>query len=294
MAVAHLRQRVYDLDARYIITPSTSLLADAAECLSLAAHLRTGATTSRVQRGLQAIEAEAAILMGQLVWDASQRRDHAAARAYLDRAVAAARESNDPTAEGWALLRTTIVALYGEKNPKVALDLARQTADATRSSHVLTGLAMLHAAEANAMMQQRQDCERALGEGEALFGRMSTTDPAIDLLSPTDHSRMAGSCYLFLGDAPRAQRALETTVRESQGTSKARAVALGNLSLAYLRQRKIEEAAATLHLAVDVVERTRGGGGLTVVFAAGRELQPWREAAAVQDVHDRLLNLVAA
>jgi hypothetical protein len=123
---------------------------------------------------------------------------------------------------------------------------------------------------------------------------MSTTDAAIDLFSPTDHSRMAGSCYLYLGDAQRAQETLEATVRELRDGSKAQAIALGNLSLAHLRQRKIEEAAATLHQAVDVVERTRGGGGLTVVFTAGRELQPWREVAAVQEVHDRLLNLVAA
>ena len=33
------------------------------------------------RRGLYAVEAEIAILMGELVWDASQRRDHAGARA---------------------------------------------------------------------------------------------------------------------------------------------------------------------------------------------------------------------
>jgi tetratricopeptide (TPR) repeat protein len=247
-----------------------------------------------VQRELHAIEAEAAILMGQLVWDASQRRDHAAAHACLGWAVGAARQSNDPIAEGWALLRTTIVALYGEKDPKAGLALARRAAEAARSSNVLAGLAMLHAAEAHAMMQRRQDCERALGKGEALFERMSATDAAIDLFSPTDHSRMAGSCYLFLGDARSAQAMLETTASELRDGSKSQAIALGNLGLAYLRQRKIEEAAAMLNQAIDIVERTRGGGGLTIVFSVGRELRPWRQDAAVQDVYDRLLDLVAA
>jgi tetratricopeptide (TPR) repeat protein len=230
---------------------------------------------------------------GQLVWDASQRRDHAAARTYLSWAVDAAQACNDPIIQGWALLRATIVALYGEKDPKVALALSRRTAEAARSSHALTGHAMLHAAEAHAMMQQRQVCEQALAEGEAQFERMSTTDTAIDLFSSTDHSRMAGSCYLFLGDAQRAQATLEPAASGLRDGSKAQAIVLGNLSLAYLRRRKLDEATATLHQAIDIVEQTRGGGGLNIVFTAGRELAPWRQVPAVQDVRDRLLDLIA-
>jgi hypothetical protein len=48
-----------------------------------------------------------------------------------------------------------------------------------------------------------------------------------------------------------------------------------------------------LHRAIDVVEQTWGGGGLNLIFAAGRELRPWRKAAVVQDVHERLLTLMA-
>jgi len=53
-------------------------------------------------------------------------------------------------------------------------------------------------------------------------------------------------------------------------------------------------AAASLHAAIDLIETTRGGGGLNVVFSAGRELQPWREMPIVRDVFDRLFALVAA
>lgn len=69
---------------------------------------------------------------------------------------------------------------------------------------------------------------------------------------------------------------------------------LGNLSLAYLRQGKLDEAAAVLHQAIDVIELTWGGGGLTIVFGACRELQAWRQVAAVQDVYDRVMALLAA
>lgn len=39
---------------------------------------------------------------------------------------------------------------------------------------------------------------------------------------------------------------------------------------------------------------TWGGGGLNIVFGAGRELRPWRHVAAVQDVYDHLLALMTA
>jgi hypothetical protein len=44
---------------------------------------------------------------------------------------------------------------------------------------------------------------------------------------------------------------------------------------------------------MDVIEQNWGGGGLNVIFGAGRELRPWREVPVVRDVHDRLLTLMA-
>jgi transcriptional regulator with XRE-family HTH domain len=295
VAVARLRERVQDLDAQYDRAPSTSLLADAGQCLGQVSFLRTHAATSRVRRELFAVEAEAATLMGQLVWDASQRRDHATARIYLDQAVNAARQLRDATAEGHALLRTSFVALYGEKNPDAGLTLAMRTAETVKgTSHVLTGLAVLHAAEAWAMLGRRQDCEQALGEAEGFFERIGAADGAADLFSPTQHGRLAGSCYLFLNDAKRAEPILDVTAQALRDRSKSQAIVLGNLALARIRQQKLDEAVASLHSAIDVVEMTWGGGGLNIVFGAGRELRPWRQVPVVQDVYDRLLTLMAA
>jgi transcriptional regulator with XRE-family HTH domain len=91
VTVAHLRQQVQQLDEQYVLVPSTVLLAHAGQYLGQIRFLATHAVRSRVRRELYAVEAEAAILMGQLVWDASQRRDHASARIYLDQAIDAAR-----------------------------------------------------------------------------------------------------------------------------------------------------------------------------------------------------------
>jgi hypothetical protein len=69
---------------------------------------------------------------------------------------------------------------------------------------------------------------------------------------------------------------------------------LGNLALAHIRQGSREAAVARLHQAIDVTERNRGGGGLNVIFGAGRELRRWRQSNEVQDVYDRILALMAA
>ena len=109
VTVAQLRHQVQHLDEQYVHVPSSSLLAHAGQCLGQVRFLATHAVSGRVRRELYAVEAEAAILMGQLVWDASQRRDHASARMYLDQAIDAARQVRDPAAEGLALLRKVMI-----------------------------------------------------------------------------------------------------------------------------------------------------------------------------------------
>jgi transcriptional regulator with XRE-family HTH domain len=294
VAVAELREHVHDLDVRYDQAPSTSLLAETGQHLGQIMFLSVHAKSHRVRRELKAVDAESATLMGQLVWDASQRRDHATAHGYFDQAAKAARQVRDPVAEGLALLRKSFVSLYGQNDPETGLDLTTRAAEVTvDSSRVLSGLAVLHAAEAHAMLGQRTECESALGEADLRFNGIQPDDAAIDLFSPTQQGRLAGSCYLFLGRAKQAEPILEATAAALHDRSKSEAIVLGNLSLAHIRQGKLDEAAGMLHRAMDVIELTWGGGGLNILFDSCRELQPWRHEAAVQDVYDRVMSLMA-
>jgi tetratricopeptide (TPR) repeat protein len=253
-----------------------------------------GAPRGRVERELLSLQADACTLMGQLVWDASQRRDHATARSYYDQSVTIARHLRDHTLEGHALLRTSYVALYGAQDPRAGLDLALQAADTARStSPAVTGLAMLHAGEAHAMLGEAKDCERALGDAQEELEKSDSMDAAADLISSTQFGRLAGSCYLSLGRYRRAQHLLETTAAALQDRRKSRAIVLGNLTLAYIRQGDVDAAVTTLTEAITELEQTRGGGGLNVVFSAARELRPWRQEPIVADVHDRLFALMA-
>ena len=295
ITVAQLREHIRRLDERYISEPSTALLADTGQRLGQVRFLATHAATGRIRRELAAAEAEAAILMSQLVWDASQRRDHATAHLYLDQAIEAALYCRDLISESLATLRRTIVVLYGQQSPAQALDLARQAANTSAGvSNVLNGLAILHEAEAHAMLGSQNSCEMALEKAVRSFADVDASDGAIDLFSPSQFGRMAGSCYLALKDHRRAQDILEQAAQCLSDQSKSHAIVLGNLALAAIGQGNLDEATARLHQTIDTIEVNWSGGGLNIVFSASRELRPWRELPVVQDVQDRLLSLVAA
>jgi tetratricopeptide (TPR) repeat protein len=293
-AAAHLREQAQSLARQYDLAASTSLLPAAGEYIGQVTFLRKQAPDGPVRRELQTTEAQLATLMGQLVWDASQRRDHATAVGYYDQAISAANRAGETTAEAYARLRKSYVALYGEQEPQAGLRLAQQAATLadTAGSHALQGLALLHAGEGYAMLGERREGQAALGAAEMHLQAMRTADPAHGLLSADRLGRIQGSCYLTLGDSAKAGSILENTARRLQGRHKSKAIILGNLALAHVRQRDVEQAATVLHRAIDLLEVSRGGGGLNVVSAAARELRPWRHEPVVQDVHERLLALM--
>lgn len=293
IAVAQLREQIQDLDERYEHAPSTSLLAAAgqhhAQITYLSGHCRTG----RIRRELTTARAESAILMGQLVWDASLRRDHTTAAAYFDEAIDAARQVGDTVTEANAHLRKSYIALYGYKDPTSGLHLAQEAARLSgTTSRVISGLGLLHVGEARAMLQERTACESALSDAEGQFAQVNNTDAAIELYSPSQLGRVAGSCFLFLNQPHTAQQHLEQSSHLAQGPTKAGAIVHANLAIACVRQRQLDEAIGHLHQAIDLAEQTRGAGGLNVTFAAGREMAPWRDQPAVREIHDRLLALM--
>lgn len=292
-----LRLEIQHLARAYETQPSAALLADAGQCHATAEFLLRRAGSASVRAGLHAAATATAILMSQLVWDASQRRNYRATVLYCDTAIEHAREQGDTVAAAHAELRKSYAALYGVsdvRSPKVGLAAAEQAAEQSRPvSDALAGLSLLHVGEALAMLGEYRRCEQALSRAEDAFDRMGTDDPGGEFFSPTQIGRLTGSCFLFLGHPERAAPILETTTAALKARPKTRSLVLGNLALAYLRQRELDATTATLHEAIDLLEASRGGGGMTVVYSAARELYPWRRETAVQDVHDRLLALVA-
>lgn len=102
VTVAHLAQEIERLNAEYDTAPSASLLAAAVQCHSQVTLLYECAPAGRIRRALAFSVAESATLMGQLIWDAFQRRDDVVPLRYFDQAISAAREISDPLLEAHA------------------------------------------------------------------------------------------------------------------------------------------------------------------------------------------------
>lgn len=294
VAVAYLHERIHQLDESYDMSPSTALLGPTGHVHGQIGYLREHATSARVKKALHEIEAASATFMGQLVWDVSQRRDHYGPVGYYNEAVQAAKRARDPYVEAYAVLRKAYVALYGERDPIKGLALAGEAAEVARlCSPSLTGLSLLHVAEGYAMTGRLKETEAALSKAEAQFERVGGDDAAAEHFTINEFNRLAGSCYLFLDLPGRAEPILHSTIRALSAKGKSQAIALANLTLSLIRQRKLDEAEAMMHRTIDAVELTRGGGGLNLAFAAGRELRQWRDEVWVQDINDRLLALMA-
>ncbi|MBZ9640083.1 hypothetical protein [Streptomyces sp. PSKA30] len=187
------------------------------------------------------------------------------------------------------------MALYGANDYREGLDLALQAARTTRNtSHVLAGLALLHAAEAHAYLGETAACECALPGAEGHLSRAHGADAAHELFSATHFGRLAGSCYLSLGNYRKAEELLTHTAAALHDRRKSRAIVLGNLTLARLRSGDLDAALATFDDAVSELHGTRGGGGINIAFRAAREMRPWRGESVVQDAQDRLMALMEA
>ncbi|MEW1824451.1 helix-turn-helix transcriptional regulator [Streptomyces sp. NPDC088196] len=293
VVVAYLHEQLRQLDESYDQESSTSLLGTAGQLHGQVRYLRENAGNPRVRRALYEVEANSATFLGQLTWDVSQRRDHGAPLGYFQEAVAAAKHAREPSTESYATLRMSFVALYGQKNAARGVTLAERAAEVAKVvSPSLTGLSLLHVAEGHAMTGALKECEDALKKAQAQFDRVHPDDVAAPYYTVNEYNRPAGSCYLALDLPERAEPILRMTSRALAAKKKSQAIALGNLTLAFIRQGKLDEAAATMHRTIDAVELTRGGGGLNLAFSAGRELRQWRSEAWALEINDRLLALM--
>jgi hypothetical protein len=295
-SVAYVRAQAFDLIRQNeAMASSTSLLPQAAQRLEQVTLLREHAPLGRVRQELYRVEAQAATLLGRLVWDVSGQRDHATAARYYDQALAAA--SN--VKEGWA---EALPRMFQRFNPVAAgsMDLRTGLALAERasaraqdgSSHVIAGWSLAFAAEAHALLGEERNAKLALDRADLHLSKSAGDDPMSGLFAREQLGGFVGACHLRLRDSRGAQVALqESAQRLGAGKEKHKSVILGDVSTALVLRGDPEQASAMLHQAIDLVELTGSAAGKRRVFAAGRQLGSWRNEPFAQEVQDRLLAL---
>ena len=295
-SVAYLCAQALDLiKHNEAMASSTSLLPQAAEQLEQVTLLREHAPLGRVRQELYRVEAQAATLLGRLVWDVSGQRDHATAARYYDQAIAAA--SN--VKEGWVEAFPRMFQRFnpvsaGSMDPRKGLELAKRASARAQdgSSHVIAGWSLAFAAEAHALLGEERNAKLLLDRADLHLSKAAPGDPMFGVFTREQLGGFVGACHLHLRDPKGAQLALQQSAqRLGMGKEKHKSVILGDISTAFVLQGEPEKASAVLHQAIDLVELTGSAAGKRRVFAAGRQLGPWRNDPFVQEVQDRLLAL---
>jgi tetratricopeptide (TPR) repeat protein len=249
----------------------------------------------RWRRDLDVAEAEAALLIGRLLWDATGRRDSSAAEEFFDRAARRAAQAGDSVLQVTAFLRAAFVGLYGG-DPRAGVRRCVQAAViAAPVSDALFGLARLHAAEGHALLGHAAECDRALTTARGALAAISADDPAPGVCQPRTYQRLAGAAHLALGRHTEARAALtEAATRYEPG--KILALVLGQLALACLGEGDTGAALRHTRTAIELAEVTHSVGAMAVAFRAGREIVRGCGGAEPEalEIVDQLLTVVAA
>jgi tetratricopeptide (TPR) repeat protein len=258
--------------------------------------LRAGAgSPSGWRRDLDIAEAEAALLIGRLLWDAAGRRDSSAAEEYFDRAARRAGQAGDSVLQVTAVLRAGFVGLYGG-DPRAGVRRCVQAAViAAPVSEELFALARLHAAEGHALLGHAAEADRALTTARGAMAAISPDDPAPGVCTARTYQRLAGSAYLALGRHTEARIALtEAAIRYEPG--KVLALVLGQLALACLGEGDSDAAVRHVRTAIELAEASQSIGAIAVAFRAGREIVRGVDGAQpeAREIVDRLLMVLAA
>jgi hypothetical protein len=294
--VAYLRAQALDLiKQNEAVASSTSLLPQAAERVEQVTLLREHAPLGRVRQELYRVEAQAATLMGRLVWDVSGQRDHATAARYYDQAIAAASNLKEGWAEAFPRMfqRFNPIAA-GSMDLRTGLEFAERASARAQdgSSHVIAGWSLAFTAEAYALLGDERKTRLSLDRADFHLSKAALDDPMFGVFAREQLGGFAGACHLHLNDPRGAQLALrESAQRLGAGKEKHKSVILGDISTALVLQGDPEQAGGVLHQAIDLVELTGSAAGKRRVFAAGRRLGRWRNESFVQEVQDRLLAL---
>src|SRR6266511_1843905 len=212
-SVAYLRAQALDLiKQNEALASSTSLLPQAAERVEQVTLLREHAPLGRVRQELYRVEAQAATLMGRLVWDVSSQRDHATAARYYDQAIAAAGNVKEGWAEGFPrMFQRFNPVSAGSMDLRTGLELAeRATARAEDgSSHVVAGWSLAFTAEAHALLGEERKTKLALDRADFHLSKAAADDPMFGVFARDQLGGFVGACELHLHDRTGAQLALQ-------------------------------------------------------------------------------------
>ncbi|MFB8104525.1 MULTISPECIES: tetratricopeptide repeat protein [unclassified Streptomyces] len=275
-AVEQAVRRIRVLDDRH---GGDGLYRQAARPLRAAYELLDAGTTTRRATAdrLHAGAGELAISVGWLAHDSGRFDD---ARSHYAEALATARLAGDAGLEAHAFCNTSFLARdAGRPREAVRAAEAGQRAARTLGSPRLLALLALREAGGRAGLGDRTGCDRAIGRARAAFERGAAGgDPEwMSFFREAELELLEAQCWSALGDWSRAARhgRRAVTLQDAHFTRNLalyRAQLTGDLA----RAGRVEEAAATGHQVLDLLDRVQSSRIRGMVAGAARVLEAGR------------------
>ncbi|MFD3410796.1 tetratricopeptide repeat protein [Streptomyces cyaneofuscatus] len=237
--------------------------------------LDAGTTTRRATADrLHAGAGELAISVGWLAHDSGRFDD---ARSHYAEALATARLAGDAGLEAHAFCNTSFLARdAGRPREAVRAAEAGQRAARTLGSPRLLALLALREAGGRAGLGDRTGCGRAIGRARAAFERGAAAgDPEwMSFFREAELELLEAQCWSALGDWSRAARhgrraAALQDAHFTRNLALYRAQLTGDLA----RAGRVEEAAATGHQVLDLLDRVQSSRIRGMVAGAVRVLE---------------------
>ncbi len=275
------------------VSPSSLLPALRSHLAVLSGSLHSGQPQD-VRRRVLSLTGETALLAGRLSWLLGNRGE---ARRCWTLAAELGREAGDDTLIAATLgqqrvLHSTIPnrGLYGSTDRALALLDAAEARLSPSSSPYVRMMVLLARAEDHAALGDGDASQRDLESAETALAGASRPDDGLYAL--WDAARIAGyrgSCALALKQPEEASTVLEGALSATADMLVGqRCAVVTDLAAAYAMQREVEHSAALLIQSVDTAERAGLGELLQRVQGARVHLAPWQDAAAVQQLDERL------
>ncbi|MFE9010776.1 tetratricopeptide repeat protein [Streptomyces cyaneofuscatus] len=272
-AVEQAVRRIRVLDDRH---GADGLYRQASRPLKAAYELLDAGTTTRRATAdrLHAGAGELAISVGWLAHDSGRFDD---ARSHYAEALATARLAGDAGLEAHAFCNTSFLARdAGRPREAVRAAEAGQRAARTLGSPRLLALLALREAGGRAGLGDRTGCDRAIGRARAAFERGAAGgDPEwMSFFREAELELLEAQCWSALGDWSRAARhgrraAALQDAHFTRNLALYRAQLTGDLA----RAGRVEEAAATGHQVLDLLDRVQSSRIRGMVAGAVRVLE---------------------
>lgn len=249
-------------------------------------HLLKRAQPREVAQRLCQLAGEIAQILGKTLFDL---HEYTLAWAYYTFSLKAAQVAFNHDLWAVGLGRMSLLLIYWDY-PQEALPLLQEAKQLTiQNARIRCWLAAVEA-EVHAHLGDADACDRALTVAKALAANKPLGEDCYATgFNPSRLAGYEGACFVRLRQPERALPALQQAVAllDPQAIRR-RSTLLTDMGIAHAQQGQVQQACALAIQALAITTQTKSLSVLERVRLLRRELEPWKEAEAVQDLEQHL------